>query len=87
MDKRLSPKQQEIIRVLRDLGGKATKQELYDNCTTNYYANGKFHFGNILTRLVQRGILQRPKKGTYQFKPQIDKQTLKLFGNNKKVQK
>lgn len=42
-----------------------SKSELEEKCSPGYYANGAKHFGDMLSRLVNRRLIHRPKKGYY----------------------
>jgi predicted transcriptional regulator of viral defense system len=57
-------KQLEIQRYLLKVE-QATKAEILENVPFGYYHNGMKHLGDILTRMVQNGLLERVKKGVY----------------------
>lgn len=56
--------QQKIINYLKEQG-ETTKKVLYDNCSEGYYNNGMFHFGNILSNMVNKGMIERVHKGVF----------------------
>ena len=53
-----------IINYLKE-HGETTKAVLYDNCSEGYYNNGSFHFGNILSNMVNKGMIERVHKGVF----------------------
>ena len=57
-------KQQEIIQFLRSVET-ATVQEIFLIISWRHYYYKKRHLGEILTRMVQNGSIQRVKKGIY----------------------
>lgn len=77
----LSDTQQKVIDCLT-VFGECTKQKLYDQCAGNYYQNGMFHFGNILSNMVNKGLIERVHKGVYALKPkQVLPNNIGLFEN------
>lgn len=64
----LSETQQKVIDCLT-AAPECSKQKLYDHCAVNYYSNGMFHFGNILSNMVKKGLIERVHKGVYAIKP------------------
>ena len=76
-------KKLQILRYLSTVD-KATTTEIIDNTNIDdYYCNGRFHVGNILSRLVNAGQIIRVKKGIFKFsrmtKKPIDLNRPKLF--------
>ena len=45
--------------------GESSKKEIASECMGNYYTNGMFHFGLILTRMVNARYIERTRKGYY----------------------
>lgn len=43
----------------------ASKADLYELFSPGYYHNGEKHFGEILSRMVKRGLIKRIKKGCF----------------------
>lgn len=81
MARTLSDIQQKIIDCLT-LFGECSKQKLYDQCAGSYYHNGMFHFGNILSNMVHKDLIERVRKGVYALKPkQILPNNIGLFEN------
>lgn len=74
--------QSSIIRYLKD-AKEASLQEIYDNVNFGYYHNGNKHLGDVLSRMVKSGMIERVKKGTFRLrtKPleQKIKNQIKLF--------
>lgn len=64
----LSDTQQKVIICLT-VFEECTKRKLYEQCAGNYYHNGMFHFGNILSNMVNKGLIERVHKGVYRLKP------------------
>lgn len=64
--KKLSARQQSILAYLKTVET-ATLDEIVKNVPIYYYANSKFHIGNILRRLVKSNIITRIKKDVYSF--------------------
>lgn len=46
----------------------ATKAELYQNSSYSYYHNWQKHFGDVLSRMVKNGSIERVKNGVYKLK-------------------
>lgn len=59
-------KREKVIAYLLTVD-KATKQEILDNTGITYYYNTEKHLGEILSRLVNNGTLNRVKKGVYEI--------------------
>lgn len=57
-------KQDEILKYLRTVP-QATLSEIYDNVPFGYYCNELKHLGEILSRMVKKGIIVRVKKGVF----------------------
>lgn len=57
-------KSQKIIDYLKTKET-ATKSELYAISDYQYYRNWGKHFGDVLSRLVDNGMLKRVKQGVY----------------------
>lgn len=77
-------KQLEIQRYLHTVG-KATKAEILTAVPFGYYHNGMKHIGDLLTRMVKNGLLERVSKGVYRnlrstkIKENINPSQTKLF--------
>ncbi len=63
----MSETQLKIIAYLQG-HGESTKADLYEHCAGYYHQNGKFHFGNILSNMVDKGMIERVKKGVFKIK-------------------
>jgi len=59
-------KQQEISMYLAKVPC-ATIEEIYKNVTFSYYCNANKHLGEILSRMVKDGKIERVKKGLYKY--------------------
>lgn len=59
-------KQQEIQKCLSTVPC-ATLDEIYANVSFYYYANEKKHLGEILSRMVKSGKIERVKKGIFRY--------------------
>ena len=67
----------------------ASLWEINQGIEHSYYANGSKHLGNVLSRLVNRGLVERVKKGTFRIvtnprpkqgkSPEIDENQKSLF--------
>lgn len=64
----LSDTQQKVIDCLT-VFPECSKQKLYDQCAGYYHQNGMFHFGNILSNMVKKDLIERVHKGVYALKP------------------
>lgn len=61
-------RQKEIIDVfLKSDKEVLTKQEIIKLGNISYYYNTSFHAGNTLSRMVNNGLLERVKKGSYKL--------------------
>ena len=69
-------KQQEILKYLMTVES-ATLIDIYNNMSFSYYANHKKHLGEILSRMVKSGSIERVKKGV--FKTKINTEQAELF--------
>lgn len=63
-----SDHQLQIILYLNKVES-ATKKEIYRNVNFGYYHNWEKHLGDTLSRMVNRGLIFREKKGVYRIKP------------------
>lgn len=60
-------KPQEIQKYLMSVES-ATLEEIYRNVSFTYYANHAKHLGEILSRMVKSGQIERVKKGVFRTK-------------------
>lgn len=61
-----SPKQITIIKFLEGKQPQSKKQMMDSLLVSHwYYHNAEKHFGDILSRMVNSGLLKREKKGFY----------------------
>lgn len=70
-------KQQEIQKHLMTVES-ATLEEIYRNVSFTYYANHAKYMGEILSRMVKSGQIERVKKGV--FRTKITTEQIELFG-------
>lgn len=61
----MTQQQKQIIRAAQERGGRITKKEVVEMFGGNYYCNAAFHVGNILSRMVNAGLLVREKPGIF----------------------
>jgi len=76
----LSEKQRKVIEFCHKNDGKITKKQAMDIIDTHYY-NGEKYVGNVLSRMVNAGLLIREKPGHFRVgkaKDNVNEQT-KLF--------
>lgn len=59
-------KQNEILKFLSTVD-KADINEIYRNVSFGYYTNEMQHLGNILSRMVKNGSIERVKKGVFKY--------------------
>ena len=66
---KISPKQTIILQTLQDKDS-MSKSELMKELHVNrwYYANSEKHFGEVLKRMVNAGLIERISKGRFKFK-------------------
>lgn len=64
-------KQQEIQKYLMSVES-ATLQEIYDNVSFGYFRNHAKHLGEILSRMVKSGQIERAKKGVFRTKINVE---------------
>jgi hypothetical protein len=65
MSKHMTPKQREIRNFAFKNGG-ITKAQAVELLKGDYYCNAAFHVGNVLSRMVNAGILVRVKRGVFE---------------------
>lgn len=63
----MTPREQ-VLAFLRTVE-RATLWEINQGIKHSYYANGAKHLGAVLSRLVNRGLVQRVKKGVFMIAP------------------
>lgn len=61
---KIMTKRDQIILFVRSRGIPVSKSEIVEKFD-DYYANGDLYIGQILSRAVDSGLLQRPKRGYY----------------------
>ena len=61
----MSAKQQQILNKIREKGEPMTKQDLLIHFGHWYFRNEAKHLGDVLSRMVNSGLLCRPKRGYY----------------------
>jgi DNA-binding IclR family transcriptional regulator len=79
-------KQSEILRLLYEQGGTATKKEINDLARAWYYLNADKHIQAVLATMVRNKLIHRPSKGCYYLGPAtnsviqpVDPNQLNLF--------
>tara|TARA_R100000781_G_scaffold113591_1_gene82413 strand:+ start:13414 stop:13674 length:261 start_codon:yes stop_codon:yes gene_type:complete len=60
-------RQVEILKVFKDTEEVLSKKEIKERSGISYYYNTDKHLGDILSRMVNNGLLVRPKKGHYKW--------------------
>lgn len=63
--------QRKLILEYIAQNGTITKKQATEICKHFYYSNASKYVGEILSSLVKAGVLERVKRGTYQFKGKI----------------
>ena len=63
----LSPKQKAIIKLMQDNDGKTTKAEAVILLQSQYYCNAEKYVGDILSRMVRIGLIDRVKNGVFEI--------------------
>lgn len=61
----ISGKQRTILKHLQD-NRQISKKEAVELLKHYYYYNASKHVGDILTRMVRKGILKRVRRGVYE---------------------
>ena len=61
-----SPKQRDILKLFRP-GFEVTKQTVVDAYGGAYYHNGQKYIGEILSRMVKQGLIERVKPGVFRL--------------------
>lgn len=59
----MTDKQKQIFEYIAD--GELIKRDIVKQFQGWYYCNAAFHIGNILSRMVKAGLLERPRHGVY----------------------
>ncbi len=75
----ISEKQKEILEFIQESkDSQITKQQAVDLIGGCYYCNESKHTGDVLTRMVKRGLLKRVSRGVYERGPGIkyEKETI-----------
>ncbi len=62
----LTAHQQLILSLVREKGGRATKEDIVAKFHYWHYVNAKKHIGDTLSRMVNAGLLKRIKPGLYE---------------------
>lgn len=60
----LSAHQAEVLRYLQTVP-EANKDNIYINVSFGYYHNWQKHLGDVLTRMVKAGLIDRARRGIY----------------------
>lgn len=77
---KLPEKQHEILKLFYKKK-KLTKKEVVEEFGGWYYCNESKHIGDILSRMVKRGLIHREGRGVYAIGP--DKKTAPTDPNQK----
>lgn len=62
----MHPKQKEVSQYLLTVEN-ATLHDIYKNVSFSYYCNEMKHLGNLLSRMVKNGTIERVKKGVFKI--------------------
>ena len=62
----MSPKQKKIIEILTD-NETADLDLIYDFVNWSYYRNWRKYLGMLLSNMVERGMIERVKPGTFKL--------------------
>lgn len=57
--------QKSILQLAQRQGGNLTKQDAVNLIGGKYYCNAEKHVGDVLSRMVNEGMLQRIKPGQF----------------------
>ena len=60
----ITEKQKAVIRFAQENGGEITKKQAM-TIINDHYCNGEKHVGEVLSRMVKRGMLTRIKPGLF----------------------
>jgi hypothetical protein len=63
----MTDSQEAIIKLCQANGGNLTKKQVVDAFGHWYYANAAFHIGNMISRMVNAGLLIRVKNGVFKL--------------------
>ena len=72
----LNYKQKQVLSYLRSVES-ATLLELYEHSEYNYYHNYSKHFGQVMAKLVGRGLVERISKGVFRISPHMPTEPIK----------
>jgi len=61
----ITKNQRKILKLLDEKGGEFTKADAVALLGNNYYCSADKHVGDILSRMVNGGILERVKNGVF----------------------
>jgi len=76
-------RQKEIIKVFNKSEKTVLhKSEIIELGKISYYYNTNKHVGDVLSRMVKNGLLERPKKGYYKLTGRQNKHFNKDFVND-----
>lgn len=78
-----SHKQKEILRLFHP-GIEITKQTIVKNCGLRYYHNAEKYIGEILSRMVAQGLIDRVRPGVFVL-PEKSKAKTAKANNTKPV--
>lgn len=81
---RLSSKQRAILSLFYE-HNELTKKQIVEEFGHWYYRNEAKHLGDVLTRMVNKRLIHRIKKGVYHIGPQKSSEAPNLF-NQKNIQ-
>ncbi len=62
-----SSKQSEVLQYLNTVES-AKKSDIYQNVKFGYFLNWEKHLGELLSRMVKRGMIERVERGVYKVR-------------------